>query len=63
MNRSSVAQTPQISFSGKPAVGEFLCLSSAPNVPIYSGPGPGAGTVGYTRNVVAFAGMQQADRS
>ena len=55
----SIAQDPQIAFFGKPAVGEFLCLSSVPNTPIYSRPGTGAGVLGYTRNVVAFAGMQQ----
>ena len=59
MNGSSVAQDPQIAFFGKPVVGEFLCLSSVPNEPIYSRPGPGAGILGYTRNEVAFAGMQQ----
>jgi hypothetical protein len=59
MNGSSVAQDPQIAFFGKPVVGEFLCLSSMPNEPIYSRPGPDAGNLDYTRNVVAFAGMQQ----
>lgn len=59
MNGSSVAQDPQIAFFGKPVVGEFLCMSSVPNEPIYSRPGPGAGILGYTRNEVAFAGMQQ----
>lgn len=50
---------PHIAFWPKPAVGEFLCLSSDPGMPIYSRPGPGAGVIGYTRNVVAFANMQQ----
>jgi hypothetical protein len=59
MNGSTVAQDPQIAFFTKPAVGEFLCLSSVPNMPIYSRPGPDAGILGYTRNVVAFASMQQ----
>jgi hypothetical protein len=59
MNGSTAAQDPQIAFFSKPVVGEFLCLSSVPNMPIYSQPGPDAGILGYTRNVVAFAGMQQ----
>ncbi len=59
MNGSSVAQDSQTAFFGKPAVGEFLCLSSVPGMPIYSRPGLGGGILGYTRNVVAFAGMQQ----
>jgi hypothetical protein len=45
MNGSTVAQDPQIAFFSKPAVGEFLCLSSVPNMPIYSRPGPDAGKI------------------
>jgi hypothetical protein len=49
MSGSSEAQDPQITFFGKPAVGEFHCLSSALDMPIYSRPGPGAGILGNTR--------------
>lgn len=59
MDSSALGQNTQTAFYGKPENGEFLCLSSVPNMPIYSRPGPGAGILGYTRDVVAFAGMQQ----
>jgi hypothetical protein len=45
MNGPSVAPDPQIVFVGKPAVGEFVCLSSVTNLPIYSWPGLGGGVL------------------
>jgi hypothetical protein len=37
--------------------GYFLCLTSVPGTPIYGAPPSGA-IIGYTGNVVAFAGIQ-----
>lgn len=41
-----------------PKYGRWLCLTSRPGTPIYSGPSEDAAIIGYTRDVVAFGGQQ-----
>ncbi len=43
---------------GAPAVGRFLCLSVDPGLPVTLHPGGGP-AIGYTRDVVAFYGLQE----
>lgn len=48
---------PQQAVYPAPAVGRYLCLSSEPGVAVTVHPGSGT-PFGYTRDFVAFAGLQ-----
>jgi len=55
---ASAQQAPQYKLWPAPKLGRWLCLTSTPGTPIYSGPSPGGQIIGYTRQVVAFQGQQ-----
>ena len=38
---------------------EFLCLTSQPGTPIHDAPAANSAVIGYTRQVVAFYGLQE----
>ena len=53
----SAAQAPQVKIWGSPPGSLYLCLSIDPGTPVYGGPQPQV-VIGYTRDVVAFYGIQ-----
>lgn len=52
-------QTAEWKYWEAPASGAFLCLAAPPGTPVYAHPGNNQPIMGYTRDVVAFAGIQE----
>ena len=57
-NLEAGQQAPHYRIWPHPANGDFLCLTSVPGSPIHGGANAPGQIVGYTGNVVAFAGIQ-----
>lgn len=58
------AQGSRFQVWGRPALGEYLCLSATPGTPVYAQPPDSPMTpqlIGYTKNLVAFKGWQDGN--
>ena len=55
---SAQQQAPHYKIYPHPANGQFLCLAAVPETPIYEHAGYGSAIIGYTKDVVAFQGIQ-----
>ena len=56
LSQRQTGRTQDVTYA-RPAIGKYLCLSVEPGTPVALHPG-GSEIIGYTRNVVAFYGVQ-----
>lgn len=57
---AGASQQSEFFYWGRPAIGQYLCLSVEPGVPVTL-EARGSEVIGYTRDVVAFSGRQEGN--